>query len=85
MTGEGGNSNLADEILSRGQVDEQPISPIDENKGRLDKLLHNRPKESELVEVGWGAFVARRSFTGTSTGADPVHIATLVCLCRRTS
>jgi hypothetical protein len=44
-------SALAEE-LSRGQVDEQPLSPVDEAKGKLGKLLNARPKEQDLVEVG---------------------------------
>ena len=39
------------EEYTRGQVDDQPMSPIDETAGRLDKLLVNRPAEKELVGV----------------------------------
>ncbi|CAD6578119.1 MAG: hypothetical protein CYPHOPRED_000454 [Cyphobasidiales sp. Tagirdzhanova-0007] len=35
---------------TRGQVDDQPLSPVDEAAGRLGKLLGNRPQEKELVE-----------------------------------
>lgn len=39
------------EEYTRGQVDEQPLSPVDENKGKLEKLLSGRPQEKDLVDV----------------------------------
>ncbi|KAK9899061.1 hypothetical protein P389DRAFT_43008 [Cystobasidium minutum MCA 4210] len=36
--------------LTRGQVDDQPLSPVDETKGKLEKLISHRPDERELVE-----------------------------------
>ena len=46
--------NLAGQMpeeYTRGEVDDQPLSPVDEAKGRLDKLLGSRPAEKELVDV----------------------------------
>lgn len=39
------------EEYTRGQVDDQPLSPVDEAKGKLEKLITHRPDEKELVEV----------------------------------
>lgn len=50
----GSSTGTADipEEYTRGQVDDQPLSPVDEAKGKLEKLITNRPDEKELVEVG---------------------------------
>ncbi|KAL7010334.1 hypothetical protein EMMF5_000357 [Cystobasidiomycetes sp. EMM_F5] len=44
--------------VQHGQVDETPLSPVEEMKSPLEKLLKQRPNEKELIEVrvdnSWG-------------------------------
>lgn len=69
-------TNELPEEYTRGQVDDAPLSPVDEAKDKLDKLLSNRPAEKELVEVRHlrASLNEPSSYTGTKRAADTLYI-----------